>query len=106
MIARFIAIALAGFCALAAPPASANQGFELVNPSSTASIVGLSYARHGSYEDGWDIVDLTPIGPRATGSFTLDETACYQDLKVRFDDGYERIFLNVDICDGGAVVAN
>ena len=103
MIAKSIAVALAGLTALAALPASANQGFEVVNGNEKASIVQLWYAQNGKPNDPWKSVQLTPIGPRTTSSFTFDGQACYQDIKVRFDDTYEHVYANVNVCGGGSL---
>jgi len=106
MIAKSVALALAGLTALAALPASANQGFELINGNDTATIVNLWYAQNGKPNDPWKSVDLTPIGPRATSHFDFSGSACYQDIKVRFDDDYEHVYANVNVCKGGSLFAD
>ena len=106
MITKSIALALAGLTVLAALPASANQGFELVNGNGKASIVSLWYAQNGNSKDPWKSVDLTPIGPRTTSHFDFSGSACYQDIKVRFDDDYEHVYANVNVCNGGSLFAD
>jgi hypothetical protein len=48
-----------------------------------------------------------PVEARTVNRFTLSNGSyCLYDMKVRFSDGYEQTFSNVNICRGDRVVAS
>lgn len=48
-----------------------------------------------------------PIQALTTNRFTISNGSfCLYDMKVRFSDGYEQTFANVNICRGDRVVAS
>jgi hypothetical protein len=99
------ALLLAG--ALSGPAAADVRDFEFVNLHTSASIVGAWSARAGT-RDPWDPIPLhTAIEPRTTSKIKVSGgRSCLFDLKVRFDDGYEQTFSNVNLCKVAHVVAS
>ncbi len=104
--------ALVGAAALAAVSghAFANEpakGYEIANTHSSARIVGVWWALSGT-KDPWQPVQMNaPIAPLTVSHVTVTVPgACYTDLKIRFDDGYEQVFANVNFCRGDRVVAS
>jgi hypothetical protein len=83
------------------------RDFEFVNLHSTASIIKAWSARAGT-NDPWDPIKLyTAIEPRSTSKIKVSGgNGCMYDLKVRFDDGYEQTFSDVDLCKTLHVVAD
>jgi hypothetical protein len=45
------------------------------------------------------------IAPGWESRFTMDNGYCYQNVIVRFSDGYEQKFTGVDVCQGRTLVA-
>lgn len=48
-----------------------------------------------------------PVDARTTNNFTMPGGSyCLYDMKIRFSDGYEQTFANVNICRGDKVIAS
>jgi hypothetical protein len=76
-----------------------SRDFEFVNLNRSASIVQAWMAAAGTSEPWRSIRIYTPIAPRTTSRITVSGgTRCMFDLKIRFDDGYEQTFSNIDLC--------
>ena len=88
-------------------PLPTQNPFQFVNLHASASIVAAWSARAGTREP-WDPITLySPIEPRSASRINVSGTSgCSYDLKVRFDDGYEQTFSNVDLCRVAQVVAD
>jgi hypothetical protein len=83
------------------------RDFEFVNLNRSASIVQAWMAAAGTSEPWRPIGIYTQIAPRTTSRITVSGgMRCMFDLKIRFDDGYEQTFSNVDLCRTEHVVAN
>jgi hypothetical protein len=83
------------------------RDFEFVNLNRSASIVQAWMAAAGTSEAWRPIRIYTPIAPRTTSWITVSGGArCMFDLKVRFDDGYEQVFSDIDLCRTEHLVAN
>ncbi len=93
--------------ALHGPAAADLGGFQFVNLHASASIIAAWSARAGTREP-WDPITLySPIEPRSTSRINVSGAAgCRYDLKVRFDDGYEQTFSDIDLCRVAQVVAD
>lgn len=96
---------LAGALLFAAFTGAAHAGvdsdLDLVNTHGSASIVGVWFAP--SNEEGyWHAGNLSsPIYPRNWTSLRLTNLqTCNYDFKVRFSDGYEQRFDNINLCAG------
>ena len=84
------------------------RDFEFVNLHASASIIKAWSARAGT-DDPWDSIALyNPIRPRSTSKIKVSGGggSCLYDLKVRFDDGYEQTFSDVNLCKVAHVVAD
>lgn len=46
------------------------------------------------------------IRPKSESTFTMSNENCLFDIKVRFSDGYEATFNNVNICRSDRVLAD
>jgi hypothetical protein len=99
------ALLLAGV--LHGPAAADLRDFEFVNLHSSASIVAAWSARAGT-RDPWDQIPLyTAIEPRGSSKIKVSGgRSCLYDLKVRFDDGREQTFSDVNLCKVAHVVAS
>ncbi|MBV9703864.1 MAG: hypothetical protein JO163_14135 [Methylobacteriaceae bacterium] len=78
--------------------------FDLANASAGASVVRAWSALHGAL-DSWKPIDLaSPINPGATARLDFRGASCFNDIKVRFSDGDERVFSNQNVCQDAAIV--
>jgi hypothetical protein len=83
------------------------RDFEFVNLNRSASIVQAWIAAAGTSEPWRPIGIYTQIAPRTTRRITVSGgTRCTFDLKIRFDDGYEQVFSDIDLCRTEHLVAN
>jgi len=83
------------------------QDFEFVNLNRSASIVGAWMAGAGT-TGAWEPVTIyKPIAPRTSGRITINgDKRCAFDIKVRFDDGVEQTFDDIDLCTTNKVIAD
>lgn len=83
------------------------QDFEFVNLNNSASIVQAWLAPAGAPEEPWNAITIyTPVAPRSTSRIDINGSrTCTFDVKVRFDNGAEELFSNVDLCTVEHLVA-
>jgi hypothetical protein len=100
------------FCAAAlcvSPAAAQPDGrkFTVVNLNASASIQRVWYVRIGT-TDSWIEVPLDyPIKPNHRSLFTLAPgDPCLYSVKIRFDDGNEQAFENINVCRGDDVTVS
>ncbi|MBV9633899.1 MAG: hypothetical protein JOZ40_04655 [Methylobacteriaceae bacterium] len=99
--------AVVGMTLSAAPAARADGSFEIVNTNEKATIIKIWTAAYGQPKDPWHEIDLKqPIAPKTTSRFDHSGDMCNEDVKVRFDDGYEHTFENINVCDGNPLFIN
>jgi hypothetical protein len=91
---------------IASPAMAAERSFYVNNTHSSASVQRVWYAPAGK-TDPWVEVFLDyPIKPNSKSSFTMGNgDRCLYDIKIKFDDGYEQEFTNVNVCRGDGVRA-
>lgn len=90
-------------------PSTAHAGGTLtvVNRNSTRAIQRVWFANAGERTDPWQAANVdAAIAPQSRSVFTLSGPNCLFDIKVRFSDGYESSFGNVNVCRGDHVVAD
>ncbi|MBV8565647.1 MAG: hypothetical protein JO366_05905 [Methylobacteriaceae bacterium] len=108
MNSKLIAVAVIGAAAFTTSlPARADGSFEIVNTNEKATIIKMWTAAYGQPKDPWKEIEIKqPIRPRTTSRFDHSGNICNEDIKVRFDDGYEHTFENVNVCDGPPLFIN
>jgi hypothetical protein len=83
------------------------QNFEFVNLNKSASIVQAWLAPADTTEPWKAITIYTPVAPRSTSRININGyRTCMFNVKVRFDDGYEQSFSNIDLCTIEHLVAS
>ena len=100
------AAALAGSASVA--HAGSERSFGVNNSNSSYSIQNVWFAQAGTRQ-AWQTGDMdSPVGPQTRTTFTLSGAAsvCFYDVKVRFSDGVEQQFANVNVCRGDYVRAD
>ena len=86
--------------------AMAGPGCVVVNTNDDVSIQQVYVANAGE-SDPWRPANMDhAIAPGTQSSFTVPGDACFYDVKVRFSEGAEQTFDNVDVCKGDRVVAS
>lgn len=109
MIYRSKALTMLCAVALLALPAAAmaaGRSFYVNNTNAKVSVQRVWYAQAGTNEN-WEEVFLDyPIKPNNKSSFTMGSgDVCLYDIKLKFSDGYEQTFENVNVCRGDGVHA-
>jgi hypothetical protein len=77
-----------------------------VNRNSQRSIQQVFFANAGE-SDPWQAANVDEaIRPKSKSTFTISGENCLFDVKVKFSDGYEATFNNVNVCRGDRVLAD
>ena len=94
------------FLSFTTPAFAADRSFYVDNINGSASVQRVWYAAAGTTE-GWQEVFLNyPIKPKTKSNFTMgDGDTCLYDIKIKFSDGYEETYSNVNMCRGDGVSA-
>jgi hypothetical protein len=95
--------------AIFASPTAANAGdrkFSVVNQNASAAIQRVWFVQIGS-NAAWTEVHLDyPIKPSTRSPFAMATgDACLYNIKIRFSDGNEQTFENINVCRGDEVTA-
>jgi len=78
----------------------------VVNRNSGRSIQEVFFANAGE-SDPWQPADLaSPVAPQSSKVLSMSGSNCFFDIKVRFSDGYEATFTNVNVCRNDRVLAD
>ncbi|WP_448951007.1 hypothetical protein [Labrys neptuniae] len=78
----------------------------VVNRNSGRSIQEVFFANAGE-NDPWQSADLeSPVAPQSSKILSMSGSNCFFDIKVRFSDGYETTFPNVNVCHNDSVLAD
>jgi hypothetical protein len=78
----------------------------VVNRNSSRAIQQVWFANAGE-SDPWQEANVEEaIRPQSESTFTMSGENCLFDIKVRFSDGYEATFNNVNVCRGDRVLAD
>ncbi len=98
------ALALAAM--LPSTAALAGGTLTVVNRNSSRATQQVWFANAGE-SDPWQEANVNEaISPKSESTFTMSGENCLFDIKVRFSDGYEATFNNVNICRGDRVLAD
>jgi len=98
------AFALSGM--LPSTSALADGTITVVNRNSSRAIQQVWFANAGE-SDPWQEASVEEaIRPQSQSTFTMRGDNCLFDIKVRFSDGYESTFTNVNVCRGDRVLAD
>jgi hypothetical protein len=87
---------------------AANLDFIIVNRTS-GTIVGLSITPTGedaAWSDDILVQSEVPSGERAAASYTRDIELCRWDIRVTYDNGQQRSWRAINLCDTVRVVLN
>ena len=98
-------ISITGIAGVAS--ANAYRAFQVSNTNSNYSIQAVSFAQAGT-SDEWHFANMNyAVSPNSNTTFTFPgaESVCFYDIKVKFSDGYEQQFANVNVCRGDIVRA-
>ena len=100
----FAALTLAG--TLPSTSALADGSLTVVNRNSNRAIQQVWFANAGE-SDPWQEANVEEaIRPQSQSTFNMSGDNCLFDIKVRFSDGYESTFTNVNVCRGDRVLAD
>ncbi|HEX4694101.1 hypothetical protein [Sphingomonas sp.] len=106
LFTSFAAAAALTAVAIASPALAAGRGFYVNNTNSSVSVQRVWYAAAGTTQTWEEIYLDYPVKPNTKSNFTMgDGDTCLYDIKLKFSDGYEQTFANVNVCRGDGVHA-
>ena len=100
--------AVSAVAMLALPTAAMADGrsFYVNNTNGSVSVQRVWYAQAGTNQTWQEVYLDYPIKPNTKSSFTMGNgDVCIYDIKIKFSDGYEQEFENVNVCRGDGVKA-
>jgi len=109
MISAFKSIGAAAALAavsIATPAFASDRSFYINNTNSSVSVQRVWYAAAGT-KDTWQEIYLDePVTPKTKSTLSMDDgDTCLYDIKLKFSDGYEQTYANVNVCRGDGVRA-
>jgi hypothetical protein len=91
---------------IASPAMAAERSFYVNNTNDSVSVQRVWYAQAGTNQVWQEVYLDYPIKPNTKSSFTMGNgDVCLYDVKIKFSDGVEQSFENVNVCRGDGVRA-